>query len=208
MANFIPTKHEANEYNGGVQYINSDPAQGIEGDALQAKTVNNLVESALYTQIVAENAIDIANDVNDKIDDFIGSQDAPPPVGYHYIQFNGEPTPASRWAGTTWTIDTDYQGKVLVGSGGSYTLGATGGNETHNHLAGYLYAHFAVMTSEQTVFFDSNAVPSWAGSKRTVSITGAGQGGTATEAIGVDGTTALANNMPPYAVVNYWKRTA
>lgn len=42
MASFIPSKHDANEYNNGVQYVN--------GDGTQPQTINNLVESALYTQ--------------------------------------------------------------------------------------------------------------------------------------------------------------
>ena len=52
------------------------------------------------------------------------------PVGSHCIQYQNEPTPASLFGGT-WTVDTDYTGRVLVGSGTGYTLGATGGEATH-----------------------------------------------------------------------------
>lgn len=71
MASFIPSKKEATDFNNGVQYIN-----GV--DALQAETVNNLVESALFVQdevssakTIADSAVDIANDAMDKIDDAI-----------------------------------------------------------------------------------------------------------------------------------------
>lgn len=61
MANFIPSKHEANEYNNGNQYVNEDKVLGIEGDGLQAETINNLVESALYSQEKAEEAVEKAS---------------------------------------------------------------------------------------------------------------------------------------------------
>lgn len=81
MADFTPTKHTANEYNNGVQYVGDNPAQGIVGDDVQAQTINNLVESALYTQNlveqnatdiqeakdIADSAVGIANDALDKI---------------------------------------------------------------------------------------------------------------------------------------------
>lgn len=49
MASFTPSQHNADEYNNGIKYVS--------GDALQAETVNNLVESALYTQQVADSAL-------------------------------------------------------------------------------------------------------------------------------------------------------
>lgn len=205
MANFIPTKHEANEYNGGVQYINSDPAQGIGGDALQAETVNNLVESALWTQEevvsareTAEDAYSVASEANDKVDGFLASQDAPPPVGYHYIQFNGEPTPASRWAGTTWTIDTDYQGRTIIGSGGSYSLGAMGGSETHTLTIEEMPSH-------------GHDIEGGTGSINEAGVViQRGYGGeiNLTNGTIAKGGSLPHNNMPPYTVVNYWKRTA
>ncbi|MCX4384268.1 MAG: hypothetical protein OSJ39_00545 [Clostridia bacterium] len=52
------------------------------------------------------------------------------PVGKHWIQYQGESTPAALFGGT-WEADTDYTGRVLVGSGAGYALGATGGEATH-----------------------------------------------------------------------------
>ncbi len=52
------------------------------------------------------------------------------PVGSHSVQYQGESTPAALYGGT-WTLDPDYAGRVLVGAGTGFTLGATGGSETH-----------------------------------------------------------------------------
>ncbi len=52
------------------------------------------------------------------------------PVGKHWIQYQGESTPAALFGGT-WEADTDYTGRVLVGSGAGYVLGATGGETEH-----------------------------------------------------------------------------
>lgn len=65
MAEFTPSKKTAQDFNNGIEYINEDV--GITGDALQAETINNLVESALYTQEQAENAVSKSNEALDKI---------------------------------------------------------------------------------------------------------------------------------------------
>lgn len=57
MANFIPSKKEATDFNNGVQYVGKNEALGIEGDRVQAETINNLIESALYSQEMAENPV-------------------------------------------------------------------------------------------------------------------------------------------------------
>lgn len=59
MVNFLPSKKTAQDFNNGVEYIDG---QGNEtGDAVQAETINNLVESVLYTQEQAEGAASTAN---------------------------------------------------------------------------------------------------------------------------------------------------
>ena len=45
MANFIPSKKEAKDFNNGVAYIGEDKAHGIAGDAVKAETINNIIES-------------------------------------------------------------------------------------------------------------------------------------------------------------------
>lgn len=59
MASFVPSKKTAQDFNDGQQYVNSNPIQGIEGDKLQAETINNLVESQLWIQALGTNKPDI-----------------------------------------------------------------------------------------------------------------------------------------------------
>lgn len=63
MAEFTPSKKTAQDFNDGVEYVDG---QGNEtGDAVQAETINNLVESALYSQQQAENAANTASSAVD-----------------------------------------------------------------------------------------------------------------------------------------------
>lgn len=203
MADFVPAKHDANEYNNGVQYVSENLSLGIEGDMIQADTINNLVESALYSQQQADNAKGL-------VDSVVTSAYAPPLVGMHYIQFNGEPTPAQIWAGTTWEIDTDYQGRTIIGSGGDYTFGATGGVPTHNHGAGTLNADLAFSTAANQIHFNIyERETGWVASyNREVPLEAVENTAEWGEGISLSGSTASAFNMSPYIVVNYWKRTS
>lgn len=191
MANFTPSKHEASEYNNGVQYVGANLAQGIEGDSLQADTINNLIESALYTQNQAESAQQLVSSV-------VVNAFAPPLVGMHHIQFSGEPTPAEIWGGTTWEIDTDYQGRTIIGSGGSYSLGAMGGSETHTLTIEEMPSHGHDIEGG-TGLIDERGVVIQRGYGGEINLTN----GTIAK-----GGSLPHNNMPPYIVVNYWKRTA
>lgn len=63
MAEFTPSKKTAQDFNNGIEYIDG---QGNEtGDAVQAETMNNLVEGALYAQEQAESAVSTASDAVD-----------------------------------------------------------------------------------------------------------------------------------------------
>lgn len=136
------------------------------------------------------------------------------PVGKHYFQFNGEPTPAALLPGTSWEIDTDYQGKTIVGSGGSYTLGATGGEETHTLTVAEIPSHKHNQTGADNEYggyssvYKSNAVGS--GSEYGILLP---TGQTVSDGAYYMDTNATGgsqshNNMPPYTVINVWKRTA
>lgn len=136
---------------------------------------------------------------------FIGNVGYKPAVGEHYKQYLGEPTPASKWAGTTWEIDSKYQGRVEIGSGGSYELGATGGNAQHFHQAGSLYAQLSAQSSGSVAF---NYITSVTYNSRYRFITERGEEYAAgqTDGVSVAGATANANSLPPYIVYNMWKR--
>jgi len=129
------------------------------------------------------------------------------PVGGNkpYIQFPGMPTPAERWAGTTWEIDTAYQGRTLIGSGGEYAFGATGGSadavvvsHTHkNDIVG-----ISANTTGHGGFTFSNT---W----NKIQIEGPYDWyGAGTYDAGITGESGVGKNMPPHIVANYWKRTA
>lgn len=57
MAEFKPEKKLLSDFNNGVKYVDYDPLNNITGDGVQAETVNNLVESVLYSQSRAETAV-------------------------------------------------------------------------------------------------------------------------------------------------------
>lgn len=214
MAEFTPSKKTAEDFNNGEQYINADPAQGINGDTLQAETINNLVESALYTQEVADSAMDIANEALDHaLQTGMTLQqwlDIEYPVGGNrpYIQFQNCPTPAEIYPNTSWEIDTDYQGKVLVGSGGDYIFGTTGGSEKHIHSSADLSA-LLLAEGNGNINFKSMLTDKYVADYRVAT---GGQGSSLAlsynEGVLIQGNTTPNSSMQPYIVVNFWKRTA
>lgn len=115
------------------------------------------------------------------------------PIGSIYLSVN-DTSPASLFGGTWEKI----QDRFLLASGSSYSLGATGGEKEHtltisempshdhrqrfNNTYGSEYRGFAASESK----YNSNY---WLGINTAP--TGGGQ---------------PHNNMPPYLVVNVWKR--
>ncbi len=57
MVEFTPSKKTVKDFNNGIEYINGE--DGVTGDAVQAETINSLVESQLWTQALATNQPDI-----------------------------------------------------------------------------------------------------------------------------------------------------
>ena len=131
------------------------------------------------------------------------------PVGSIYMSVNTS-DPSTLFPNTTWE---KIENKFLLGSGSSYTSGATGGSKD------------AVVVSHSHTFGTNKAVPiinssdNWGYSgKRKMQYTtgdfyypysekntdGIGEL-TNTTSTGSSGT---GKNMPPYLVVNIWKRTA
>lgn len=65
MADFKPSKKTIKDFNNGVQYKDYDPTIGQNGDEVQAETINNLIESQLFTQGMATNEPDVSEIAGD-----------------------------------------------------------------------------------------------------------------------------------------------
>ena len=131
------------------------------------------------------------------------------PVGSVEEQHLGEPTPAEKYGMGTWTIDTEMQGRVPLGSGGSYELGAKGGSNEHQHSAGGLGTAISFNTVSTLHLKTIVSVGStWSS---TYGITVGERTATDkrhTDAVAIEGNTGIAKNLPSYTVVTYWKRVA
>lgn len=119
------------------------------------------------------------------------------PIGSIYLSVNNT-SPASLFGGTWEKI----QDRFLLASGSSYSLGATGGEKEHTLTISEMPSHSHPLRNihyiEQNV--DDNTVPS-------VDIGYYGRNGTIWwAATTYTGGSQPHNNMPPYLVVNVWKR--
>lgn len=210
MAGFTPSKKTPQDFNNGVEYV--DGIGDIEGDAVQAETINNVIESTLYAQEQAETAVSTAQDAKDLVDSVVENAYAPPPVGMHHIQFPNEPTPAEIWAGTSWEIDTAYQGKTIIGSGGDYTFGATGGS-ADAVVVSHWHDRITYRGNDDWSIGDGTGLGGITEMVYGASIITSSIGLGSPQEMSVyktstDGEAGTDKNMPPYIVVNYWKRTA
>lgn len=137
----------------------------------------------------------------------------------------GSENPSTLWLGTTWQ---KQEGRFLLGSSGSYALGATGGASTvqlavanlpsHTHSASQS-AHTHTQpththkVSEWSLVQNGGLTGYYTGLngkmvERTTTSAGGDTTGSATPSISVGSTgsgTAF-SIMPPYLVVNVWKR--
>lgn len=127
--------------------------------------------------------------------------DAVYPVGAIYLSVDST-SPASLFGGT-WQAIKDV---FLLSAGDVYSNGATGGNANHSH--GLTNANARFGSDGTNYFFDNNKTIEWtAYSKKTQPIAGTGSY-PVNSAIGLNGNTDSASNMPPYLVVCMWKRVA
>lgn len=58
MAEFTPSKKTAQDFNNGIEYV--DGTGEIEGDAVHAESINNVIEGLLYTQGLGVNQPDVS----------------------------------------------------------------------------------------------------------------------------------------------------
>ncbi len=122
------------------------------------------------------------------------------PVGSIYMSVN-DVSPSTLFGGT-WVKLED---RFLLGSGGTYINGSTGGNTTHNHTLDNGYAQVdlsdRVLMNSKSQNIPINTASGTFSSRESVAWS-------TEHAVALGGSTDNANNMPPYLVVNMWKRTA
>lgn len=118
------------------------------------------------------------------------------PVGSYYETSDASFDPNSAWGGT-WVLETE--GQVHIGAGSNYTIGDTGGEETHtltiNEMPSHAHNSISQAHDAQTPGGMHYALTSPVNglAERLTDYQGGGQSH---------------NNMQPYIVVNRWHRTA
>lgn len=150
----------------------------------------------------------------------------PFPVNSLYLSLGSE-NPSTLWLGTTWQ---KQEGRFLLGSSSSYALGSTGGASTVKLAVTNLPSHThsattAVHTHTQPTHTHTLTLPRgysgagtqgpsfpWRENYPETSATTSSAGGDTTgsaspvTSIGSTGSGTAFSVMPPYLVVNIWKR--
>lgn len=142
----------------------------------------------------------VDNLVNPLAEKFASIIDIVYPVGSIYMSVNAA-DPSKLFSGTTWE---KLEGRFLLGSSSTYTNGATGGEATHTLTTGEMPKHTHLMYSG-----NSGGDGTWepdGGSYLVDSVTDNKTTWWAPLGMNYAGGSAAHNNMPPYLVVNMWKR--
>ena len=124
------------------------------------------------------------------------------PVGSIYMSVNAA-DPSTLFSGTSWE---KLEGRFLLGSDSTYNPGSTGGEATHTLTYDEMPKHTHPMYS-----YNPGGDGTWTpdeGSYLVDSVTDNKTTWWARLAMGYAGGGAAHNNMPPYLVVNMWKRTS
>lgn len=147
------------------------------------------------------------------------------PVGSYYETSDTSFDPNTAWGGT-WSLETE--GLVHIGAGSTYSVGDTGGEETHTLTTDEIPAHthgnksLTGYFSIRKTYNGNNTVISRSGIVSSLGTTGSGgqigSNGTSTslQSVNIDashthdsvGNGDAHNIMQPYIVVNRWHRTA
>lgn len=174
-------------------------------------TINNQnyeVQDGIYTGGTDLNA-DTFNTMQSNIEQAIN---AIYPIGSIIIRDDAEDM--SNFLGFTW--EKVFAGRVLVGFDTSQTefntIGKTGGEKTHTLTIDEMPAHSHKLNGNTDVTFDESSTYPYllASAKRGYAD---GSGVTFGEGYSINDTTTAGggeahNNLQPYQVVAYWKRTA
>ena len=124
------------------------------------------------------------------------------PIGSIYMSVNAA-DPSTLFSGTSWE---KLEGRFLLGSNSTYKPGSTGGEATHTLTYNEMPKHTHPMYS-----YNPGGDGTWTpdeGAYLVDSVTDNKNTWWARLAMGYAGGDAAHNNMPPYLVVNMWKRTS
>ena len=142
----------------------------------------------------------LRNTVNTLTEKFASIIDVVYPVGSIYMSVNAA-DPSKLFSGTLWE---KLEGRFLLGSSSTYKLGSTGGEATHTLTYDEMPKHTHAMYSG-----NSGGPQDWepdGGSYLVDSVTENKTTWWAPLGMNYAGGSAAHNNMPPYLVVNMWKR--
>lgn len=142
----------------------------------------------------------LQNTVNTLTEKFASIIDIVYPVGSIYMSVNAA-DPSKLFSGTSWE---KLEGRFLLGSSSTYKLGSTGGEATHTLAYGEMPKHTHAMYSG-----NGGGDGTWepdGGSFLVDSVTENKTTWWAPLGMNYAGGGAAHNNMPPYLVVNMWKR--
>lgn len=137
------------------------------------------------------------NLVNPLAEKFASIIDIVYPVGSIYMSVNAA-DPSKLFSGTAWE---KLEGRFLLGSSSTYANGATGGEATHTLTFSEMptHRHSIYYPNAGGPYGDANiSYPEGSGVNKTW------QAEMCKTEIAGDG--VAHNNMPPYLVVNMWKR--
>lgn len=153
----------------------------------------------------------VDNTVSTLTEKFASIIDIVYPVGSIYMSVNAA-DPSTLFSGTSWE---KLEGRFLLGSDSTYNPGSTGGEATHTLTLNEMPVHnhdglyYSYIDTENSVTLNGGTasyhIP-W-GSSSYPGDYGAGTGEKELITGNAGGGTAH-NNMPPYLVVNMWKRTS
>ena len=215
-------KLEKGTYTGNANDLNDEISKVASPTQLgRVKVGNNLKIDE--DGFLSGQDVDLSNyydkpEIEEKFKNF-----CPFPINSLYLSLDNS-NPATLFLGTAWE---KQEGRFLIGSSLDYPLGTTGGNSTitlmeanmprHRHqvdsTTATVPAHMHSTTLSRRSGDDYNKGTGWGadglvGDTATVNTSSAGGGSTGAIAPYTNyiGSGTAFNNMPPYLVVNIWKR--
>ena len=211
------------KFDENLLYLNDEGTKNV-GFCYLDRLTDGIFECIQETTTTVNNATYFKNFSNKENSDRL-SNFCPFPVNSLYISLGNE-NPSTLWLGTTWQ---KQENRFLLGAGSSYGLGSTGGSATvklsidnlpsHNHSASTASHTHSQPTHTHTISglsSETGGNASWyLGNGQfnrtgTTSASGGDTTGSAspTISIGYTGSGTAFSIMPPYLVVNIWKRTS